>query len=155
MEAGDSGWRVARRCRLLGQIGQQGASLAIHGSLLAPAHSAHRRLWLHKPKRGNLTKLASLANLPCSGYWGSLGRPYILVEAEDELWLIDQHAAHERILYERFLTGLQSRAIKTQALLVPMNLESWGQQQPQQFLNGLLPLRNWVSKWQHSAQRIA
>ena len=57
------------------------ASLAIHGSCWHP-HTQPTEARLHKLKRRNLTKLASLANLPCSGYWGSLGR-HILVEAEE------------------------------------------------------------------------
>ena len=46
-----------------------------------------------------------------------------MVEAEKELWLIDQHTAHERILYERFLGELETSRIKTQPLLVPIHLE--------------------------------
>jgi DNA mismatch repair protein MutL len=41
---------------------------------------------------------------------------FILVEAGDKLYIIDQHAAHERILYDRFL----SRPIPKQELLVPI-----------------------------------
>ncbi|MDR1239994.1 MAG: DNA mismatch repair endonuclease MutL [Treponema sp.] len=41
---------------------------------------------------------------------------FILVEAGDKLYIIDQHAAHERILYDRFL----SRPIPQQELLVPI-----------------------------------
>ena len=54
---------------------------------------------------------------------GQFQATYILVEAEEELWLIDQHAAHERILYERFLGELETSRIKTQPLLVPIHLE--------------------------------
>jgi DNA mismatch repair protein MutL len=41
---------------------------------------------------------------------------FILVEAGEKLFIIDQHAAHERILYDRFL----SRPIPVQELLVPI-----------------------------------
>jgi DNA mismatch repair protein MutL len=41
---------------------------------------------------------------------------FILVEAGEKLFFIDQHAAHERILYNRFLT----RPIPKQDLLVPI-----------------------------------
>jgi DNA mismatch repair protein MutL len=41
---------------------------------------------------------------------------FILVEAGDKLYIIDQHAAHERILYDRF----RSRPIPKQELLVPI-----------------------------------
>ncbi|GHU89329.1 DNA mismatch repair protein MutL [Spirochaetia bacterium] len=41
---------------------------------------------------------------------------FILVESEDKLFIIDQHAAHERILYDAFL----SKPIPKQELLVPI-----------------------------------
>ncbi|MCS6925089.1 MAG: DNA mismatch repair endonuclease MutL [Candidatus Binatia bacterium] len=48
---------------------------------------------------------------------------FVLVEAEGELWLIDQHAAHERIVYEQVLTALQSRGGESQPLLLPLTFE--------------------------------
>ncbi len=48
---------------------------------------------------------------------GELYRSYILVEQGDEAFLIDKHAAHERILFEKFRAGAQS--IESQALLTP------------------------------------
>ena len=54
---------------------------------------------------------------------GQFQRTYVLAEAEEELWLIDQHVAHERILYERLQKQLQAKRIEAQALLVPLHLE--------------------------------
>ena len=54
---------------------------------------------------------------------GQFQATYILVEADRELLLIDQHVAHERILYEGFLAELQTSSVKTQPLLVPLHLE--------------------------------
>ncbi|GHV37100.1 DNA mismatch repair protein MutL [Spirochaetia bacterium] len=47
---------------------------------------------------------------------GRLFELFLLVEAGDELFIIDQHAAHERILYDAFL----SKPIPKQELLVPI-----------------------------------
>ncbi|MDR3336177.1 MAG: DNA mismatch repair endonuclease MutL [Treponema sp.] len=47
---------------------------------------------------------------------GRLFSLFILVEKGDRLFIIDQHAAHERLLYDRFLKG----PIPTQELLVPI-----------------------------------
>jgi DNA mismatch repair protein MutL len=47
---------------------------------------------------------------------GRLFSLFILVERENRLFIIDQHAAHERILYDRFLDGV----IPRQELLVPI-----------------------------------
>ncbi|NMB45150.1 MAG: DNA mismatch repair endonuclease MutL [Firmicutes bacterium] len=54
---------------------------------------------------------------------GQFHKTYMLIEAEEELWLVDQHAAHERILYERFQKQLNARSIQAQALLVPLHPE--------------------------------
>lgn len=43
---------------------------------------------------------------------------YVFTEADDKLYIIDQHAAHERILYERFNKALDTDVI-SQQLLVP------------------------------------
>lgn len=47
---------------------------------------------------------------------GSFGATYALVEQGDDLLIIDQHAAHERLLYERFKSG---KIPGSQALLYP------------------------------------
>lgn len=44
---------------------------------------------------------------------------YILAQTEDGMIIVDQHAAHERIVYERMKKALYGDAIKTQALLIP------------------------------------
>src|SRR5690554_2790731 len=50
----------------------------------------------------------------------SLFRTYLLLEQEDSLLLIDQHAAHERIIYERLLKETDAPA---QFLLTPLTIE--------------------------------
>jgi DNA mismatch repair protein MutL len=49
-------------------------------------------------------------------------RTYITFERHDALVLIDQHSAHERVLYERFLGGLEGGSIPAQRLLFPLTL---------------------------------
>ena len=53
-------------------------------------------------------------------YAGSIFGLFILVELNDRLYIIDQHAAHERILFNRFLSG----PIPAQELLVPIPFSS-------------------------------
>ena len=48
---------------------------------------------------------------------------YILVEAADALLIVDQHSAHERVLYERTMQALESGRQASQALLFPLTLE--------------------------------
>lgn len=54
---------------------------------------------------------------------GQFHQTYILAQAPDELILIDQHAAHERIVYEEFKTKLKTSEIEVQPLLFPISLE--------------------------------
>ncbi len=51
-----------------------------------------------------------------------LRRTYIMFEHEDGVVLIDQHSAHERILYEEFMRTLESGATPSQRLLIPLTL---------------------------------
>ncbi len=50
---------------------------------------------------------------------GQLFRTYILAEKNDSLYLIDQHAAHEKILFEGFIRDWKRHAMTTQLLMVP------------------------------------
>ena len=48
---------------------------------------------------------------------------YIIAENEEGIYLIDQHAAQERINYERVLNALKSKEVTTSRLLIPINIE--------------------------------
>ncbi len=48
---------------------------------------------------------------------------FVLVEVEGELWVVDQHAAHERVVYEQVLVTLQQRQAESQPLLLPLTFE--------------------------------
>lgn len=50
-------------------------------------------------------------------------RKYIMYQLESTLMIIDQHAAHERILYEQAIERLNSNANLTQQLLIPIYIE--------------------------------
>jgi DNA mismatch repair protein MutL len=54
---------------------------------------------------------------------GQLHNTYIVCESEDGFVLIDQHAAHERVVYESLKTAYKRSAIVTQGLLVPETIE--------------------------------
>ncbi|NLE45868.1 MAG: DNA mismatch repair endonuclease MutL [Chloroflexi bacterium] len=54
---------------------------------------------------------------------GQLKLTYIIAEGPDGLYLIDQHAAHERVLFERLLAERQSAKVASQALLEPLPVE--------------------------------
>ena len=54
---------------------------------------------------------------------GQIHDSYIIACDSQGLLIIDQHVAHERILYERMALAMQSRSVETQGLLVPMTME--------------------------------
>jgi len=54
---------------------------------------------------------------------GQLLATYLLVEDAEGLLLVDQHAAHERILYERLRAGFLEDGVERQALLMPATVE--------------------------------
>jgi DNA mismatch repair protein MutL len=54
---------------------------------------------------------------------GQLHNSYIVCESEDGIVLIDQHAAHERVVYESLKAAYKRSAIVTQGLLVPETIE--------------------------------
>lgn len=56
---------------------------------------------------------------PCGLVMGT----YIICENESNMYLIDQHAAQERINYERYLKHLKSEEIHTTDLLIPISIE--------------------------------
>jgi DNA mismatch repair protein MutL len=51
-----------------------------------------------------------------------LRRTWIMAERADGVLLIDQHAAHERVLYERFMGLLEGGQVEAQRLLLPLTL---------------------------------
>ena len=54
---------------------------------------------------------------------GILGRLYILMENAGGLVLVDQHAAHERILFEEMRRRMESQEVPAQRLLLPITLQ--------------------------------
>jgi len=74
-----------------------------------PLH-ATPRLWEDKP-------FSSLRII------GQLHNTYIVCEAEEGLVLVDQHAAHERVVFEALKASYKDSAAVTQGLLIPERLE--------------------------------
>lgn len=54
---------------------------------------------------------------------GQIRNSFILAVNEDGLWIIDQHVAHERILFERVLKQRAARRVESQRLLMPIILD--------------------------------
>ena len=54
---------------------------------------------------------------------GQLKNSYILAQGRDGLYVIDQHAAHERLMFEKFLAQSQNAPLASQALLFPLTID--------------------------------
>jgi DNA mismatch repair protein MutL len=61
--------------------------------------------------------------LPVLRVLGQLANTYIIAEGPDGLYLIDQHAAHERILYDRISAQWSQKEVEVQGLLQPATIE--------------------------------
>jgi DNA mismatch repair protein MutL len=106
------------------------------GSTFAPTPPASESPWAESPWTGRQDRLAEPSYerrpVPLSGqvaadrglvFLGQYKASLLLLESPDALLLVDQHAAHERILYERLHDALAGTRVPTQRLLVPTQLE--------------------------------
>jgi DNA mismatch repair protein MutL len=81
----------------------------------APSSTPPPSLWT--------VKGAEPVSLPILRVVGQLASNYIMAEGPEGLYLIDQHAAHERVLFEKILAQRAQQKIEIQGLLEPLSLE--------------------------------
>ena len=66
---------------------------------------------------------STLAALSTLRPLGQIRNSFILAVNEDGLWIVDQHVAHERVLFERILKQRAAQRVESQRLLMPIVLE--------------------------------
>jgi DNA mismatch repair protein MutL len=73
------------------------------------------------PSQGSeiVNRKSEVASIPLLRLIGQIGATYLVAEGPDGLYLIDQHAAHERVLFEKLMTQHTMKNIPSQALLTP------------------------------------
>ncbi len=85
-------------------------------------------------KRGKTNHLSLFAQEPSSAYiiqnqefqvvpLGQIHHTYLLGHIDQDLYIIDQHTAHERVLFERLLQAWTKKDMKQQVLLIPEPIE--------------------------------
>jgi DNA mismatch repair protein MutL len=104
-----------------GRLGFEGAGMAVgYGDSTDPlTRDEAAREWgtqsvASEESRPTLNSLASLRPL------GQLRDSFILAVNEEGLWIIDQHVAHERVLFEKILREREVEKVQRQRLLMPV-----------------------------------
>ena len=82
-----------------------------------PITAARRRSRKEPQTAPTLESLRTLRPL------GQIRNSFILAVNEDGLWIIDQHVAHERVLFERILRQRSAQQVESQRLLMPLVIE--------------------------------
>ena len=104
-----------------GRLGFEGAGMAVgYGDSANPLIAQDARdEWATRgeEQQPTLNSLASLRPL------GQLRDSFILAVNEEGLWIIDQHVAHERVLFEKILREREVEKVQRQRLLMPMLVE--------------------------------
>jgi DNA mismatch repair protein MutL len=101
------------------QFGGQGIGLEwgiAHSEVNAEGRLQNEEL--NATPRGDIQHSA-FSNLPLLRLVGQIGASYLVAEGPDGLYLIDQHAAHERILFEKLMSQRARQSIPSQVLLTP------------------------------------
>ena len=63
------------------------------------------------------------ATLPALRVLGQMANTYVIAEGPDGLYIIDQHAAHERVRFDRILEQWAKQKVEVQGLLQPITIE--------------------------------
>jgi len=127
---------AGRRVPATGRGGPDAGRMAAPGDSADPAQAP---LWRDRALGGDRLRTPTqpitdgfrlpgpLSNTPIGGkkfpplrVMGQVAQSYIVAEGPDGVYLVDQHAAHERILLDRMVAEWRARAVASQLLLEPM-----------------------------------
>jgi DNA mismatch repair protein MutL len=82
-----------------------------------------RALFDHAPAARAEPAIAEVPKFPLGVARGQVAATYIVAEAEDGLVIVDQHAAHERLVLERMRAAREGGSVARQPLLMPEVIE--------------------------------
>jgi DNA mismatch repair protein MutL len=89
----------------------------VNGKAPAPQHAWDEQATVQEEQGPSLNSLTSLKPL------GQLRESFILAVNDEGLWIVDQHVAHERILFEKLLREREVERVQHQRLLMPLLVE--------------------------------
>ncbi|AUW58310.1 DNA mismatch repair endonuclease MutL [Sphingobium sp. SCG-1] len=103
------------------------AMSAAPSSAFVPSFGDRRATFLPPPPAARAEPAAQpppqAHSFPLGVARGQVAKTYIVAEAEDGLVIVDQHAAHERLVLERMRRALEGAGVASQALLLPEVVE--------------------------------
>jgi DNA mismatch repair protein MutL len=99
------------------------ASLEESGTLAFAKVTEERLAFDHAPAARAEPAVEPVPSFPLGVARGQVAATYIVAEAEDGLVIVDQHAAHERLVLERMRAAREGGSVARQALLIPEVVE--------------------------------
>ncbi|MCX6552511.1 MAG: DNA mismatch repair endonuclease MutL, partial [Acidobacteria bacterium] len=120
-----SGWRPRNQWTTGGGESIAGAAAGEPGALTLPAVSTTMPAGGSDPRPGGAAKPGSLTEITLKPLvpLGQFRNTFIIAIDDDGVAIIDQHVAHERVLYERMMARLTGGALESQRLLTPIVLD--------------------------------
>lgn len=89
----------------------------------APVHTVLENVPAPAPEKKEQPETEAQAAPPVYRIVGQVFATYIIVEKDGQMLMVDQHAAHERLRYEKLLLQYQNREVTTQMLLCPESID--------------------------------
>lgn len=107
--------------------GKSAINAGIHSNII----KANEHIFVEKPSQLNLFEEKILTEEVKDSYQilGQIFDTYWLISYKDKLLFVDQHAAHEKVKYERLMKELSEREISSQLLSPPIVLQLTGREQ--------------------------
>jgi DNA mismatch repair protein MutL len=106
---------------------ERGAGVGSQGSEFEPVATSDTRYAISDQPSSVIglpsSVISQQPSLPPLRVIGQIGAMYIIAEGPEGMYLIDQHAAHERVLYEKFMADKTALHIAVQNLLDPLPME--------------------------------